>query len=147
MGIPKSEMPSKTVFLDTNGWLALLNASDVLYPVARPLWTELLEQGTSVVVTDWVIAETGNGLARTPARRQFKRAVELLRSSARSRLYLVSPDHLERAVALYDRRRDKTWGLVDCASFALMEDLGLTDAFTNDRHFKQAGFTCLLPEL
>lgn len=138
-------MPSKTVFLDTNGWLALLNASDDLHPLALPIWSELLEQGSAVVLTDWVIAETGNGLARTPARRQFRRAIEVLRSSARSRLYFVSPDHLERAVALYDRRGDKTWGLVDCASFVIMEDLGLTDAFTNDRHFKQAGFTCLLP--
>jgi uncharacterized protein len=138
-------MPSKTVFLDTNGWLALLNASDTMHTVALPLWTELLEQGTSVVVTDWVIAETGNGLARTLARHQFRRAVGVLRSSSRSRLLFISPDHLERAVALYDRRGDKTWGLVDCASFAIMEDLGLTDAFTNDRHFKQAGFTCLLP--
>ena len=82
-------MTDKAVFLDTNGWLALLNASDTRHPAALRLWTELLEKDTSVVVTDWVIAETGNGLARTLARRQFRRAVELLRSSSISRLCLV----------------------------------------------------------
>jgi predicted nucleic acid-binding protein len=26
-----------------------------------------------------------------------------------------------------------------------MKDEGMTDAFTTDRHFEQAGFNCLLP--
>jgi hypothetical protein len=46
---------------------------------------------------------------------------------------------------MYASRPDKTWGLVDCASFVVMQDEGITEAFTNDRHFEQAGFTTLLP--
>ena len=95
-------------------------------------------------MTDWVLAETGNGLARTPARRQLSRAVALFRSSPRSRFLFVSSSYLEKALSFYDRREDKTWGLVDCASFAVMEDLGVTEAFTDDRHFEQAGFRRLL---
>jgi predicted nucleic acid-binding protein len=30
--------------------------------------------------------------------------------------------------------------LVDCVSFTVMKDLGLTTAFAFDRHFEQAGF-------
>ncbi len=52
---------------------------------------------------------------------------------------------MERALLLYSDRPDKAWGLVDCASFIVMKDEGITDAFTIDRHFEQAGFTCLLP--
>ena len=137
-------MPSRTVFLDTNGWLALLNASDTLHKVASEVWKDLVEQGATFVVTDWIIAETGNGLAKTPGRRQFSRAVEFFRSSTRSRVRFVSADYLESALSLYDRRRDKAWGLVDCASFVVMAELGISDAFTNDRHFKQAGLRPLL---
>jgi hypothetical protein len=49
------------------------------------------------------------------------------------------------ALELYSKRSDKTWGLVDCASFVVMEKEGIDEAFTNDRHFVQAGLSCLLP--
>jgi predicted nucleic acid-binding protein len=52
---------------------------------------------------------------------------------------------MERALQLYAERADKTWGLVDCASFVVMTEQGMTEAFTTDRHFEQAGFRCLLP--
>ena len=40
-------MPNRAVFLDTNGWLALLNASDTLHKPAVALWEELVGQGWS----------------------------------------------------------------------------------------------------
>ena len=45
---------------------------------------------------------------------------------------------------MFDRAGDKRWGLVDCASFVVMTGRGVTEAFTNDHHFEQAGFRCLL---
>ena len=49
-----------------------------------------------------------------------------------------------QAWKLFEDRLDKTWSLVDCASFVVMEERGLTEALTTDRHFKQAGFVRLL---
>ncbi len=138
-------MSTDVVFLDTNGWLALLNASDALHPTATSTWGALLKQGYSVVLTDWVVAETGNGLARTRARGQLARAVEMIRSSSIARLIPVSEPLFEQALHLYASREDKTWGLVDCASFIVMQEEGVSEAFTNDHHFEQAGFKCLLP--
>lgn len=34
--------------------------------------------------------------------------------------------------------------VVDCISFVVMEEEGITDALTGDRHFEQAGFIALL---
>jgi len=34
-------------------------------------------------------------------------------------------------------------GIVDYTSFVVMRRLGLTEAFTNDRHLQAAGFTVL----
>lgn len=45
---------------------------------------------------------------------------------------------------LWRPRLDKDGSLVDCASFAVMTRLGLTEAITADRHFDQAGFVHLL---
>ena len=44
----------------------------------------------------------------------------------------------------YRSRRDKEWSLTDCISFVVMEDEGLREALTGDRHFEQAGFVALL---
>jgi len=52
----------------------------------------------------------------------------------------------EDALIRYERYRDKQWGLTDCASFVVMEQLGLTDALAYDHHFQQAGFHALLRE-
>ena len=45
---------------------------------------------------------------------------------------------------LYCRRPDKDWSLTDCVSFVVMQQRGLREAFTADRHFEQAGFVALL---
>jgi len=44
----------------------------------------------------------------------------------------------------YQERMDKEWGLTDCISFVVMKERKITEAFTSDRHFEQAGFTNLL---
>lgn len=41
-------------------------------------------------------------------------------------------------------RQDKQYSLCDAVSFVLMEQRGITDALTTDRHFAQAGFVKLL---
>jgi predicted nucleic acid-binding protein len=49
-------------------------------------------------------------------------------------------------LALYEKRPDKSYSLVDCISMQLMKAEGLTDALTSDGHFFQEGFTILLKE-
>lgn len=63
----------------------------------------------------------------------------------RCRVVFITAALLRRSLELYLARGDKHWGLVDCASFIVMIDEGITEALTNDRHFEQAGFRPLLP--
>jgi hypothetical protein len=133
------------VFLDTNGWLALLNDDDSLHGVATRSWSDIGRLQKAVVLTDWIIAETGNGLARTPARQRFVETTLQMLHDSRVRVISVTATLMERALLLYSDRPDKSWGLVDCSSFVVMQDEGMTEAFTTDRHFEQAGFKCLLP--
>jgi type I restriction enzyme R subunit len=53
-------------------------------------------------------------------------------------------DLFRRAVDRYENRGDKEWSLTDCASFLVMEELGIKEALAHDHHFEQAGFTALL---
>lgn len=41
---------------------------------------------------------------------------------------------------MLEQYTDKEWSLVDAASFVVMRRLGITEAFTTDHHFEQAGF-------
>jgi uncharacterized protein len=45
---------------------------------------------------------------------------------------------------MFAARSDKRWSLTDCISFVVMQERGLTEALTADRHFEQAGFSILL---
>ncbi len=139
-------MPANKVFLDTCGWLALLNASDVLHAQANETWPTLGKHGYVVYLTDWIVAETGNGLARSRNKRSFEEAVRRVLVSGRAEFVDVGEELLQRSLGRYVNREDKDWGLVDCLSFIVMEDNDVREAFTNDRHFEQAGFHCLLTE-
>jgi predicted nucleic acid-binding protein len=136
-------MPS-SVFLDTNGWLALLNSGDSKHLEAEKAWRDVIARGARVVLTDWIIAETGNGSARSQRRHQFSAAVQATVRDARVELVIVEKDLLDRSLELFGRHADKSWGLVDCASFLVMKDRDIGDAFTSDQHFEQAGFKRLL---
>jgi hypothetical protein len=132
------------VFIDTSGWIAVLNADDALYEPACRQLVGLGAERRPLLTTDWVLAETGNGLARTAARASFAGAVQRFLTSSHCRLVRVDVALFDRALKLYSQTGDKSWGLVDCASFVTMQDEGVLDAFTSDRHFTQ-GFHCLLP--
>jgi predicted nucleic acid-binding protein len=134
------------VFLDTNGWLALLHSKDVNHERANQTWLEIGLKRRRIVLTDWIIAETGNGLARTRIRRLFGAAAERIWRSPHVDVITIDRPLMKRAIARYRHYDDKTWGLVDCASFIVMEDRGITEAFTSDRDFEQAGFVRLLAD-
>lgn len=134
----------RTVFVDTVAWLALVNRSDRLHNAAVRTNRKLLGDGARYITTDAVLAEVGNALARPPMREPVIRFLGALVSSPRLRIVFADRRRFERALRLYSDRPDKEWGLTDCISFTVMGDEHLQQAFTSDRHFQQAGFTCLL---
>ena len=133
-----------SVLLDTSGWIALLNSADPQHAIARDRWLALANKGIRFVVTEWVIAETGNGMARSRMKNQFADVVRQTLNSPIVDVVPITREVLESSLSLYESHSDKSWGLVDCASFIVMRDRGITDAFTSDRDFEQAGFQCLL---
>ena len=138
-------MTGTRLFLDTFFVQALLNAADSYHERAK-LFLPHVASAAEVVITEAVLIEIGNALSvrlRVPAAVFIQRCYTTLNITVvpvDTRLFL-------RAVALFESRSDKTWGLTDCVSFVVMRDRDITDAATGDRHFQQAGFRPLMLDL
>ena len=129
------------VFLDTIGLLATWDAADQWHPLARPVFELLLKQRRPVVTTSFILLECGNAAARRPYRSAVARFAEQLRLGGQ----LIVPTDKEMATAwkAFEAQDQTGAGIVDQVSFLVMRRLSLTDVFSNDRHFKAAGFHTL----
>ncbi|MCS6858968.1 MAG: hypothetical protein NZT92_01450 [Abditibacteriales bacterium] len=67
-----------------------------------------------------------------------------LKTSPYVEVVYIEPALDAAAWQLLKSRPDKAWGLVDCASFVVMQQRGLLEALTSDHQFEQAGFVRLL---
>jgi len=133
-----------SVFVDTWGWLVLEDRRDSAHAVVRRFYERLQGQRESVVTSDYVLDET---ITRLFHRRPFleaKRFTEaMLASDEEGFLRIERVDHRRFKEAWVLRLRyDDQPGIsfTDLTSFALMRELRVTNALTQDRHFRQAGF-------
>ena len=131
----------KPVFADTSYYLALLSPGDVHHGRAVELSRSLRP---TIVVTQFVLVELANALSRADTRRCFVDLLTHIRSDSAVTIVPMSGELFERGYQLYARRPDKDWSLTDCTLFVVMEEAGLEEALTADRHFEQAGFQVLL---
>ena len=93
-----------------------------------------------LVTTPYVFPEVVTYLNR---RRHHEKAIQignniLLSPSVRFRH--IDEQLFRKAWSYFQQHRDKDYSLTDCASFVVMEELGLKKALTFDQHFTQAGF-------
>ena len=79
---------------------------------------------------------------RIPRQQQIQFLTDL-RSASWVQVVLIDAALDAAAWQLWEARPDKDWGIVDCASFLVMQQRGLTEALTTDHHFEQAGFVRL----
>ncbi|MEW6447265.1 MAG: PIN domain-containing protein [Bacillota bacterium] len=136
---------SKAVFLDTAGWLALINRRDQLHVQAVEVYRNL--GSVARVTTDAVLIETCNALSKTslrPLARAFMQKIEEAEKFGVLKVVYVTRDLLAQGWKLFKGRPDKEWSLTDCISFVVMKRRRCQKAFTSDHHFVQAGFECLL---
>lgn len=128
-------------FADTYFFLAALNARD---PDHEPALDYFARDDIDLVTTAMVLSEVASTFSPRVTRARFVRLYEELRADPAIKIVTVDPDLFERGIELYAARADKDWSLVDCISFGVMRERGITEALTGDHHFTQAGFTILL---
>jgi predicted nucleic acid-binding protein len=126
------------VFLDTVGLIAAWERADLWHAAASGALGALVRSGTPLVTTPYVLLECGNACARRPCRTDVAQLrLDLIRAG---RLIDPTPTEENGAWEAYARGEAGQAGVVDHVSFHVMRRLGLTRAFTNDAHFRAAGF-------
>jgi predicted nucleic acid-binding protein len=131
----------KTIFLDTVGLIALWDQTDQWHAAALKALDEVDSSGARTVTTDYILLECGNAAAR----RAYRPLVVEMREVLLADGDLIAPTEqdVNDAWSAYALNQVVGAGIVDHVSFAVMRRLGITDAFTNDRHFRAAGFKTL----
>ena len=134
-------MSGMKLLVDTGALLALALRRDRHHGAAVTFLRSVAHG--SFVLTDLVLAELAT---RLRARAGTAKAVAIVRDLLNSRRYevvFVDRTLIEAAVAKMERYRDKALTLPDCASFALMDQLGLDTAFAFDTDFRDCGYHML----
>lgn len=134
----------RTVFADTCYWIALLNPNDQTHDKAVRVSEGLTAY--RIVTTEEVLTELlnyfgGRGPHFRSAAAEF---VERMRADSAIDILAQTHDGFLAGLRLYQARPDKGYSLTDCLSMRAMRRGGLTEVLTNDDHFIQEGFICLL---
>src|SRR5262249_37235916 len=101
------------IFIDTLFVIALINRRDQYHEQAL----ELAEQfeGHLLLVTDGVLLEIGNALARN-YKQEAVAIIEQFLAAEEVDVVHLTPGLFAQGFALYKSHQDKAWGLVDCIS-------------------------------
>jgi len=134
---------SNRIFIDTLFVIALINRRDQYHQQALDLAEQF--EGHPLLVTDAVLLEIGNALARSYKQEAIETIEQFLTAEEVDVVHLT-PRLFAQGFTLYKSHQDKAWGVVDCISFIVMREAGVNRALTFDQHFVQAGFQALMRE-
>jgi len=134
------------VFIDTAGWASFFVESEPRHELAGALIRSIRNYGRPAITTNYVLAEL-SALLISPLHVFHSRRLEFVDRIRRApwiEVVHIDVDLDERSWAFMAQHQDKDYSLVDCSSFLVMDDRGISAAITTDRHFEQAGFQSLL---
>jgi uncharacterized protein len=128
------------IYVDTSAWYAVEVEDDINHDAACKFLSKMAtgKHGISIT-TDYVLDET---LTLLRSRRGLKSAegfIDKIRRSKSVRVFWVDEGLFEKALELFKASEGKSWSFTDCTSFSLMQELSISDAFTFDKHFREAG--------
>jgi uncharacterized protein len=131
-----------TVFADTSGLLALLNAKDENHARAARAFGNLRARKASLLTTSVVLVETYALIGR-------RLGLDALRSFRTEFAPLIDIVWVDEALHnagldLLLERRKRHLSLVDAVSFVTMRQADLDEAFAFDPHFEQEGFSTVV---
>jgi predicted nucleic acid-binding protein len=131
-------------FVDTAAYYALGVVHDGRHTDARAIGQQLVAERWQLVTTNFILAETHALYLNRVGRHEALRALEAVERSNTTIIRVTAADE-RRARTIIVQYHDKDFTLTDATSFAIMERLGISHAFTFDRNFMQYGFTVLTP--
>jgi len=130
-----------SIFIDTSGFIAVLDRDDASHNAAAKAWVDILTSEEALVTTNYVLVET----CALVQRRLGMKAIKLLHEDIVPALRIEWIDNAvhNSAMGVMLAAQWKKLSLVDCVSFEIIRLLGIKTAFTLDKHFKEQGLICL----
>jgi predicted nucleic acid-binding protein len=126
-----------SVFVDTSAWFALASAGDQDHVAARRTFAELVGRDERLVTTSYVVAET---MGLIQHRLGWKPLERFAAAAETCEVAWVDGSRHRAAEELLFQRRKRRVNIVDAASFTVMRELGLEQAFAFDDDFTREGF-------
>ena len=134
----------KPIFVDTSALIAIGNARDQFHQQAARLLREYVLAKRRFVTTNAVLFELTNAFSAVLYKPLAIRLFDLPDESKTWTVVIVDRLLLDKGMEKFKRMQNKDWGLVDCISMIIAQESGMTEIFTNDHHFEQAGLTITL---
>jgi predicted nucleic acid-binding protein len=132
-----------SVYVDTSALLALLDADDLRHERAAGFFADSLRAGTDLITSNYVVVEAC-GIVQRRLGMPSLRALVDRHLRVLTVEWVDEPVHAAGLTALLSANR-RGLSLVDCVSFEIMRDHGITACFAFDRHFAEQGFEVLPP--
>ncbi|MDM8564858.1 PIN domain-containing protein [Candidatus Halobeggiatoa sp. HSG11] len=133
----------KPIFVDTSALIVIGNKNDDFHKQAVIIQKKLLQTNNRFLITNAIVLELLNSFSQS----KYKPiAIQLIKLINDSKQWHCSPidKYIPKGIEMFQKRLDKDWSLVDCISIIVAKNYNVTDIFTTDHHFEQAGFTILL---
>lgn len=133
----------RKVFVDTAGWYAVSSADDRWHDLATRYYLDLLDQGCTILTSDYILDETITRLrydVNHASALTFWRQIEPAISTGVLTVQWVDRRIWMAAMNIFRRYEDQDFSFTDCTSFVLAEVEAVDEVFTIDRHFLTMGF-------
>jgi uncharacterized protein len=129
------------VFVDTSAWLAVTDSSDAHHAEAARIYTRLINDQATLVLTILVVAESQIWLRRRLGAEAAATFLKNVNESTRIEIVFPDGDLEKKAKVILRQFADQDFSLTDAISFAWLKKEGLSEVFAYDRHFVTAGYT------
>lgn len=129
------------MLIDTSGWLSAYHKDEPQHAEAVKFYDAARFRVThSYILAEFVPLAQVRKLPRKISLEFTRRILD----DEEVELIWVDENLHRRAVELLQRREDKNYSLCDAVSFVIMNERGISEALTTDKHFEQENFVRLL---
>lgn len=132
-----------TIFVDTGGWIALIDRNDSLHTRARNYYAERVAGRDRFLTTNYVVDETATHLrydAGLRAALTFREALDAAVAGRRLRVAWIDQRLEREGWNLLERYADVPLSLTDAVSAAVARRAKVREVFGFDKDFRALGF-------
>lgn len=129
----------KTIFIDANAFVALADTTDSNHHQALTLSKILKKKNYRLCSSDFAFGEAVTVISQKLGHRK---AIIWIEEFLQSNIIIErnSPKREGRAIEFFRQATTKNVRFTDCLNMAIMEERGIKEIFSFDKHYKKAGF-------